>query len=184
LTTNPSPRNTDPPFTSTPSTPPTTQPFKETFLYRIYQFLPLGQGSSDVPRTTSNFRKILALAKPERKPLTIAIVLVCIQPSINVGVYISIQYLVTHIFECIDVGSSYNRKAYRLLFVHKSSRRIGLSLRPLSVLIHDAANIIWSIPYSGDPWNSCTIYPWRLVKRHKSNSNEDIRPTDRCPSEK
>lgn len=85
LTSGVEPRNpTLPPPPSPPSSPP--HPPNPALLTRITRLFPSFRNSSEssVP-TASNFRKIIALAKPERKPLAIAIILVrsiCLYPSL------------------------------------------------------------------------------------------------------
>ncbi|KAF8514644.1 P-loop containing nucleoside triphosphate hydrolase protein [Hysterangium stoloniferum] len=95
LTTNTIPRKPDS-SASTPSISPTAQPSKPSFSSRISQFLPSRQGSSHVPPTTSNFRKILALARPEKKPLTVAIILLFISSSVSMSVPLTIGKLIDY----------------------------------------------------------------------------------------
>ncbi|KAF8584310.1 hypothetical protein K439DRAFT_1633682 [Ramaria rubella] len=84
---------------SFPSPTSAPVPSRPTLLTRIAQIFPSLPTSSDptAPSSgTSNFRKIIALAKPERKPLTIAIVLLFVSSSVSMSIPLTIGKLIDY----------------------------------------------------------------------------------------
>src|ERR1700691_4632845 len=80
-----------PPSNDLKSSTPSTRPAKSTILSKV---LPVT--FAHPPPTASSFRKILSLARPERKPLLIAIGLLLVSSSVSMSVPFTIGKLIDY----------------------------------------------------------------------------------------
>jgi hypothetical protein len=83
-------------FSSTQAPPPTPPPPNTTSKQKpslLFRFLPV-KVSTNAPESASSFRKIFALARPEWKPLTIAIGLLLLSSAVSMSVPFTIGKLI------------------------------------------------------------------------------------------
>ena len=111
----------DPKLNSTPSQLKSS-PLQSgsTLLARITRVLPSFQTSSEsTAPSASNFRKIIALAKPERKPLAIAIILVRTYSRASLHRSRGFNGItVICLIKRVNVNPLHHWKTHRLFFIH------------------------------------------------------------------
>jgi len=127
---SPSPKS----YKQTDITPPQSRP-------SILSLI-LPSSFADAPQSASSFRKIISLAKPERKPLLIAVGLLLVSSSISMSIPVTIGKL-------IDFFSTTTSVRFFLKF----------SVCDTSTCHTVAASSFWSFDYSS------IQYPFALVHR-------------------
>jgi putative ABC transport system ATP-binding protein len=90
------------------------------------------------PPTASSFRKIVSLAKPERKPLLIAIGLLLVSSSVSMSIPFTIGKLIDYFSSATPVRMIFNIHASRYRYIYTFvSQQIpyGLSLSQASAIL-------------------------------------------------
>lgn len=93
------------PITPTPPPPPPPSPIRPTLLSRLLpsSLLPNAGGASS---TSASFRKIVALARPERRPLLTAIGLLLVSSTVSLSIPFTVGRLIDYFTSPNPVGSS------------------------------------------------------------------------------
>lgn len=147
--------------TSKPSiSPPRTSGEKQSWLSR---FLPASV--SDTTKSASSFRKIVALARPEAKPLGIAVSLLLVSSTVSMSIPFTIGKLIDYFTSTHPVCLWHFSRLFAIIDVERE---------------FDVANPFWIVSWTSFGYPSFFVYYRRISKRRPCYAYARLGPANCC----